>query len=171
MAERRGTAQRPAAARLGAATFLLVVWVLLWGGPSWVVVLGGAVLALALVVAFPQPPMPLGVGRRPGRVLAALGWVLWDICSSTVAVAWAAIRTGPATRAELVLVEVPACDSDVLVLTACLISISPGSVVVEMDTERMELLVHVLPVHDLERSRRDVARSADRLVRALRGPR
>jgi multicomponent Na+:H+ antiporter subunit E len=155
--------------RVGVLAFLVAVWMMLWGSTSWVTALGGLVLALAITTAFPQRPAPLGLGPYPGRLLAAGAWVLFDIARSTVAVAWAAVRTGPATRAELVTVSVPPCAGDVLLLTSSLISISPGTMVVEIDTQRRELLVHVLPVADVERSRADLQRTTDRLVGALQG--
>ncbi|HXV94679.1 MAG TPA: Na+/H+ antiporter subunit E [Pseudonocardia sp.] len=153
--------------RIGVTVFLAAVWVMLWGQLTWLTVLGGLVLGALLTVVVRQPPTPLGLGPRVGGLVVALGWVGLDIARSTVRVAWAAVRTGPATRAELVRITTPVCRSDVLVVTAGLISISPGTMVVEIDTQRSELLVHVLPVGDLERDRREVERMAHRLVNAL----
>jgi multicomponent Na+:H+ antiporter subunit E len=165
----RATARGWTGGRIGAAAFLTLVWMMLWGSTSWLTALGGAVIAVALMTAFRQPAMPLGVGPHPGRLLVALGWVLIDVVRSTVTVAWAAVRWGPATRSELIRVVAPACSSEILVLASSLISISPGTMVVEIDNERSELLVHVLPVQDLERSRTELRRTTERLVRALQG--
>lgn len=149
--------------------FLAAVWMMLWGAASWVTALGGLAVATALVGVARQPAMPLGLGPYPGRMLRALAWVVLDIARSTVTVAWAAVRTGQATRSEVIRVRAPACRSEVLVLAAGLISISPGTLVVEIDNERDELLVHVLPVHDTERSRAELQHTTDRLVHALQG--
>jgi multisubunit Na+/H+ antiporter MnhE subunit len=154
--------------RLGVVAFLAVVWVMLWGSVGALTVLGGIVVGLLLTVAFPQPPTPLGLGRRAGRLSVALWHVAVDTVRSTLTVAWAAVRTGPATRSAVVTVQAPVCTSEVLVVAAILLSISPGTVVVEIDTARSELLVHVLPVHDLERTRRGLQTHVDRIVGALR---
>lgn len=155
--------------RIGVAALLIVIWVLLWGRVDALTVLGGVLVASALVVVVPQPSAPIGIGWHPQRLVVALGHEVLDIARATVTVAWAAVRTGPRTRAELVTVSLPACSPSVAVLVSSLVSISPGTMVLEIDMEASELLIHVLPVHDLEESRADLQRTVTRLGLALQG--
>ncbi|HZG89094.1 MAG TPA: Na+/H+ antiporter subunit E [Pseudonocardia sp.] len=152
-----------------AVLLLTVIWVMLWGSLSPLVVLGGLALGVLLVATVPQPAMPLGAGARPGRLLAALGWVAVDIARSTVTVAWAALWTGRDTRSELIVVRAPGASAEILVVASSMITISPGTMVVEIDSDRGELLVHTLPVTDLEQSRAELQRTTTRLVQALQG--
>lgn len=168
MAERAERRTMSLAGKAGVVLFLAAVWVMLWGSASALTVLGGLAAGTLLTFVFPQPPAPLGIGGRGGRIAVALGHVALDIARSTLAVAWAAVRTGPATRSAVVRIRVPVCRSEVLVLASSLMSISPGSVAVEIDVERSELLVHVLPVTDPERTRAELEEHTARLVRAFR---
>jgi multicomponent Na+:H+ antiporter subunit E len=176
----QGTGRRPRSragargwpvGRSVAVVWLAGAWVLLWGSVDWSTLLGGLALGVLLVVVVRQPPAPLGLRPHPGRLVVELGRVVADVTLSTFTVAWAAVRTGPRTRAEVVRVPARGASNDVLVIVSCLISISPGSMVVEIDGEREELLVHVLPVQDRERTRTALERNVTRMISALQGGR
>ncbi|MCX2968254.1 MULTISPECIES: Na+/H+ antiporter subunit E [Streptomyces] len=148
--------------RLPAVLWLWLLWVLLWSTPTALVVTGGLLVSVAVVFAFRLPPVSPQITVRPLRVLRLVGGLLRNLVASAASVAWAAVRHGPRVRAAIV--EVPlTSDSDLLVTgTSMLTTVTPGSLVLEIDRERGLLYVHVLPVAGPE----DAAGERERLRRA-----
>jgi multicomponent Na+:H+ antiporter subunit E len=146
--------------------WLTVVWVLLWGTFSWANLLGGVVVAVAVLVAFPLPAVSSHGGLRPLGLLRVVLDVARDLAVSSVQVAWQSVRPGPPPRSSIVAVEVPD-DSELLVamLVECL-SLVPGSVVIEADAAARTVWAHVLGADD-EAAIARFRRQCDRLVRDL----
>ncbi|MEJ2868466.1 Na+/H+ antiporter subunit E [Actinomycetospora sp. OC33-EN08] len=141
--------------------WLTLVWVLLWGTFSWANVLGGLVVAVAVLVLFPLPAVSSGGRLRPLALLRVALDMVRELAVSSVQVAWQSVRPGPPPRSSIVAVEV-SDDSELLMamLVECL-SLIPGSVVVEASAEERTLWAHVLGADDpaaVERFRADVAR-------------
>jgi multicomponent Na+:H+ antiporter subunit E len=160
---RAWSVRRPRVLRV---VWLTLVWVLLWGTFSWANLLGGLVVAVLVLVAFPLPAVPSGGRLRPLALLRVVLDVARDLAVSSVQVAWQSVRPGPPLRSSIVAVEVPD-DSELLMamLVECL-SLVPGSVVVEASAAERTLWAHVLGADDevgIERFRGQAAR----LVRDL----
>ncbi|MDT0342326.1 Na+/H+ antiporter subunit E [Streptomyces litchfieldiae] len=132
--------------RLAMLLWLWLLWILLWGSLSLLVLTGGLLVAAGTLLAFRMPPIHPGVTVRPLRLLALAAHLLADLAGSAVDVAWAAVRHGrrvPAAVVEVRLAE----DSDLLIAaTAYLTTMSPGSLVLEIDRDRRLLYVHGIPV-------------------------
>jgi multicomponent Na+:H+ antiporter subunit E len=149
--------------------WLTLVWVLLWGTFSWANLLGGLVVAVGVLVAFPLPAVSSGGRLRPLALVRVVLDVARDLAVSSVQVAWQSVRPGPPIRSSIVAVEVPD-DSELLMalLVECL-SLVPGSVVVEASAAERTLWAHVLGIADeagVERFRRQVARLVSDLMTA-----
>ncbi|QEV08696.1 Na+/H+ antiporter subunit E [Streptomyces prasinus] len=150
--------------------WLWLLWVLLWGSVGPVVLVGGLLVAVAVVRSFSLPPILPGAVPRPlaiGRLLAGL---LEDIVVSGATVAWQALRYGE--RTSTAIVEVPLrVDSDLLITAVAeLTTIAPGTLVVEIDRRRQRLYVHALPVRDeadVDRRREAVQTLERRVARAV----
>ncbi|WP_431780883.1 Na+/H+ antiporter subunit E [Streptomyces chumphonensis] len=152
--------------------WLWALWVLLWGTPSAVVVVGGLLVSLAVTFAFRLPPVAHRSALRPVRLAALVLRLLADLVVSAVGVAVAAVRLGP--RARAAVVEVPlAADSDLMITgTALLTTMTPGNLVLEIDRDRRLLYVHLLPVSGpaAARRRREDLRATEREVVHALGP-
>lgn len=161
---------RGVAGRLGAALWLAVVWVLLCGQVSPGTVTGGLVVGAALA-AIPSPATGPRLRPRPVLLLVELGRLVLDVSRSTGAVALAALRVGSATRAAVVVVPVHSDRDDLAVLAAGWLTLTPGTLVVDIDVEQRELYVHVLPVprDGVDEIRRNAAQVEQRLTTALGG--
>ncbi|GEC02674.1 Na+/H+ antiporter subunit E [Streptomyces spinoverrucosus] len=128
--------------------WLWLLWILLWGSVDLEVLLGGLAVALALVAAFPLPPALPRAVPRPLRIGALLVHLLTDLVRSGATAAWQALRHGPRTSAAIVEVELRV-DSDLLITAVAeLTTMTPGTLVAEIDRRRRLLYVHTLPVHD-----------------------
>ena len=152
------------------AVWLVLVWILLWGTWSWANLISGVAVALVVMVLMPLPPVVGGGRLRPLPVLAFAGHFLTDLVLSGAQVAWRAL--GPAGVRSGAIVQVQLrVDSDLLLtMVAEAVSLVPGSLVLDLDRERRRLAIHLLHADDLadvERQKRAVLATEERLVRAF----
>jgi multicomponent Na+:H+ antiporter subunit E len=157
--------------------WLVLVWVLLWGTFSWANVLGGLVVAIVVLAAFPLPPVPGRGWLRPMATLRAVGLFVADLVTSSLQVAWQslqAVRPGPPVRSSVVAVRLVSSSEFVMAMITAELSLVPGSVVIEARPEEQTIYAHVLGIDDaagVERFRAQVRRLESDLVDALGRPR
>ncbi|MFD3732816.1 Na+/H+ antiporter subunit E [Streptomyces sp. NPDC058632] len=156
--------------RLPMVGWLWLLWIVLWGSVGPLVLLGGLLVAVTVVGSFSLPPVLPNAVPRPLPIARLLADLLKDLVGSGVTVAWQILRHGGKTSAAII--EVPLhVDSDLLITAVAeLTTISPGTLVVEIDRRRRRLYVHTLPVRDesdLARRRRTVQNVEDRVARAV----
>ena len=130
--------------------WLVVVWGALWQDFSTGNLLFGALIAIGVSRAFYLPPVELS-GRF--NVLRALTFALWFIKEVTVAsfqVLYWALSKGP--RIRNAVIAVPLRSNSDLLMTAVghVLSLIPGSLVVEVDRGTATLYVHAMNVQTLE---------------------
>ncbi|RKN07576.1 Na+/H+ antiporter subunit E [Streptomyces radicis] len=163
--------RRPAGRRLLALVWLWLLWIMLWGSLRATVVVGGLLVAVGVLTAFRMPPMRNRLTLRPLRLVRLTGHMLVDLAVSAVSVGWAAVRHGPRAPAAVIEVEL-AENSDLLIATtAYLTTMTPGTLVLEIDRERRLLYVHALPVpgQDAVDAQRRAVSAAERVAaRAIR---
>jgi multicomponent Na+:H+ antiporter subunit E len=151
-------------------TWLVLVWILLWGTWSWANLLGGLVVALAVVTLLPLPPVESGARVNPVGLLRFVGGFLVDVVRSGALVAWQTVRPRGIGRSAILRVPLRT-DSDLLMTivteAVCLV---PGTIVIDLDRDARELALHVLSADsadDLEAERRAVLRTEERVVHAF----
>ncbi|WP_278236208.1 Na+/H+ antiporter subunit E [Isoptericola sp. AK164] len=125
---------------------LTLVWVLLWGQLSWGNVVGGLLLAVLVVVAFPLPPIPSRGTFRPVPFAGLLGRFVTDLVVASFQVAWVAVRPGPQPQGAVVQVRLRNPDDVYLTTTAVLSTLVPGTMIVEAERDTGMLSVHVLDI-------------------------
>lgn len=167
-----GNRLRRALHRLPMTAWLWLLWLLLWGTDGPAAVVGGLLVAVTVVWAFPLPHLVPHTALRPRAVALLAGHLVVDLFRSAAVVAWEALRHGSRTRTAIV--EVPLrTDSDFLIaVTANTVTLTPGTLVVEIDRAGRLLYVHALPVPDrqaAERWRQEGREVERRVTRAL-GP-
>ena len=155
---------------------LVVLWLLLWRSIEPLTIVTGVVTALIVVNVFELPPVP-HVGRlRPLAALSLLGWFAGQVLVASVQVAVQAFRAlgpshGPASG--IVAAQLRTRDDLLLSLTAIVLALIPGTVIVEVDRAESVLYLHVLRGDTPERldaARRSVIATERRLVRAFGSP-
>lgn len=128
----------------------VVIWAL-WvdlNGASLGQMLLGAVLAIVLPALlrpfWPDPPLV----RRPFVAMRLLAVFLWDVVVANLGVARRVL--GPLSRLRPALVEVPLDIEEPFVATllGSIVSLTPGTVSIEIDRTRSLLHVHALDVVD-----------------------
>ena len=154
---------------LAAVVVLTVVWVLLWDGFSLFIVLTGVLLSLLVGLVFPLPRIERSGRVRPVALARLVGRLAADLVRSSVrVVALAFSRRTP--RSAIIRVRLRTRSDAVLTMTAELVSIVPGSIVLEVHRERSTLYLHVLDTVEpaaLARAEQDVLDAEARVLRAF----
>ncbi|MCI4064873.1 Na+/H+ antiporter subunit E [Micromonospora sp. R77] len=153
--------------------WLVTIWVLLWGDLSWGNLLGGLVVGGAVLLFFPLPPVTFGGRLRPGPLLVLLVTFLADLVSASAHVAAIAVRPGYRPRGAIVAVPLRIRTDLNLALTAEVISLVPGTLILEVDRDAGVLYVHVLDVRgpeDMTGARDRIRAVEQRVVRAIGSP-
>jgi len=126
---------------------LMVLWVMLWGQLTVANVLSGLVVAIAVKMVFPLPPIVFEGKLRPWPIIRLIGFFLRGMILASIEVTVETLRPREPRNA---LIEVPLrSDSDLsLTLTAEIVCLIPGSVVVEARRSTHTIYVHSLNVRD-----------------------
>ncbi|MBM7075858.1 Na+/H+ antiporter subunit E [Micromonospora humida] len=170
---RAGTPPRRTGRRrdqLIALGWLVVVWNLLWGKFSPANLLAGLLVGGAVLVFFPLPPVSFGGRLRPRALLRLAGVFVVELVSASIHVAAIAVRPGFRPRGAIIGVRLRVRTDLNLALTAELLSLVPGTLIVEVDRDAGVLYVHVLDVRspaDLTGSRDRILAVEERIVRAI----
>ncbi|MEV4629147.1 Na+/H+ antiporter subunit E [Micromonospora sp. NPDC049523] len=155
--------------QLVTVVWLVLVWNLLWGEFTWGNVLGGALVALLVLVFFPLPRVTFDGRIRPLGLLRFAARFIAELLTASVQVAWIAIRPDGVRHSAIIAVPLRVRSDLNLTLTAEALSLVPGTLIVEAIRDTGTLYVHVLDVRgpaDVERARRDVLAVEERIVRA-----
>lgn len=127
--------------------WLTLVWVGLWGGFSAANVLGGLALALLLLLLLPQSDVGSRAVVRPLAVLRLAAYFAADLVRASLRVAAQVLSPRPLDlRPAVVALPVRAASDHLLTLLANLISLTPGTLTLEVDRPGSTLYVHVLDV-------------------------
>ncbi|GAB4099606.1 Na+/H+ antiporter subunit E [Sinomonas halotolerans] len=150
--------------------WLVVLWGALWRdfGPGTLAF--GALVALVVTRFFYLPPVELS-GRF--HLLHALRYAMVFVGQAAVAsaqVMWLAVVRGPAVRSAIVAVPLRSHADLMVTATGHVISLIPGSLVVDVDRANATLYVHFINVEDAaaaERVRREVLAAEAELIRVM----
>jgi multicomponent Na+:H+ antiporter subunit E len=126
--------------------WLMLVWILLWGRVSAANIIGGLVIAVLITVLLPMPVVPVEGRVHPPSLIRLVLVVGYQLVLSSVQVAWLAIKPGPPPRSAVLRARVSIKSDLVLALAVNILTVIPGSMVLEIDQERRLLYVHVIDV-------------------------
>lgn len=142
--------------RMRSIVLLTALWVLLWRDPSIGVFIGGLMASATTLFLVPEHPdhdryrlRPLALGR-----LAALVGV--RLVQSNIALASAILRPSQPHRSGIVTVDLgPTSDLAATIVAHC-VTLTPGTLTIDVDLETEQLRLHALDVRDLDGIRADV---------------
>ncbi|GAB3276930.1 Na+/H+ antiporter subunit E [Sinomonas notoginsengisoli] len=150
--------------------WLVVVWGALWQDLSAGNLLFGAIFALVVTRLFYLPPVELS-GRF--NVLHAVRYAfvfVWHVIVASMQLIWLAAVKGPHIRSAVVAVPLRSHADLMVTATGHVISLVPGSLVVDVDRANATLYVHYINVNDAadaERVRREVLAAEAELIRIM----
>lgn len=135
---------RRIALRIWNLCWLMLVWILLWGTFSAANIISGLIIALIITLLLPLPRVPVEGRLRPVALLRLIWYVSYSLVLSSVQVAWLAIRPGPPPATAVLRAHLAVRSDLVLALAVGVLTLIPGSVVLEVDQQRRLIYVHVL---------------------------
>lgn len=156
--------------RLPQLVWLTAVWVLLWGTFSVQSLVGGVLVGVLVIAAFPLPLIGQRLAIRPVRLLRLAGYLAYDLVVSSAKVSWETVRYGPRTTAGIVAVPLHTRSALVAAAVADAVSLAPGTFVLQIDRRRGMCYVYALGVRrpdDADRIRRDVLALQRRVITAV----
>jgi multicomponent Na+:H+ antiporter subunit E len=154
--------------------WLTAVWVGLWGSVTAANVLGGLAVAVVLVGALPLEAAPPSGLLRPLAALRFVATFALDLVRASVQVAVLVLHPRRELRQAVVAVPVPGASDALLTLLGNAISLTPGTLTLEVDRRASTLYVHALDVgagpYAVERLRSEVRGTARLAVLAFGSP-
>jgi len=148
---------------------VLIVWLLLINELAVIPVITGMAIALVLPRLthrfWPEHPRV----RQPWRLASYLAMVLWDILVANLAVAKLILAPGISVRPQFVQLPLAVNDPFAVTLLAATISLTPGTVSVDVSENRDFLLVHCLDVDDPDAVAMRIKERYERRLREIFG--
>lgn len=123
---------------------LTIVWSMLWGEVTVLNVIGGLIVATLVIVVFPFPSVDLHGRFRPLSALVLFARFLFDLVVASFQVAWIAIRPIAPPRSAVIEVHLVGKSDLLQVMTGELVSLVPGSLLIELDADTGRMWLHVL---------------------------
>lgn len=150
--------------------WLALVWVLLWGTFDPLTIVGAFVVALAVLVFFPLPRVPVRLRVRPVATVVLISRFLFDLVVASFHVAWLTVRPGEPVRGVVMDLQLAGDDELLQTITAEMVALVPGTVVIDLDPLQRLLTLHALQVgtpRQAQLVRRRVLAQEARVLRAL----
>lgn len=149
--------------------WLVLVWVMVFGSLSWLTVLGGLLVALAVQVAFPLPHASPRWHWRVWPMVVLVVRFVRDMVAAGLEVAWL-VLSGRHTHTGIVRVELRSGDPVHMTIVSAMTSLVPGTIVVRVARLAGVIYLHVLDVDRQggpEGVRRAVLGQEARVLRAV----
>ncbi|MGD8395313.1 MAG: Na+/H+ antiporter subunit E [Candidatus Eiseniibacteriota bacterium] len=152
------------------------LWVLLTGNAGPANLLAGVAMGIALLAW-----LRLGIGdprdarhrsrrtvlRKVPAAIGFLGFLVGELVLSSMRIAIDVLTPGPNRHPALVVVPLDV-DSDLeIALLANLVSLTPGTLALEVSRDRREMLIHAMFAPDHEALRREIKDGYERRVKEL----
>ncbi|HEU0041980.1 MAG TPA: Na+/H+ antiporter subunit E [Jiangellaceae bacterium] len=155
------------------ALVLTIVWMMLWGDLSIANAVSGLLISTVIILVFPLPPIVFTGRIHPIGLAVLVGRFTADLLMASFQVAGQALRLGTQPRNAVVGVQLYSRSDLYLTITAELLSLVPGSLVVEAHRATSTLYLHILGVRDeadVELARTAILAQEYRVMQALASP-
>lgn len=149
---------------------LVIFWMALWREVSLLSAVSGVVVAVLAMRLFYLPPVELAGRFNVFWAVRLLLYFLWHLMLASAQVLWLAVRPAPPPVSGICEVRLRTSSDFLLTLTALIVSLIPGSLVVEVDRFGSGLYLHLLDADaavSAERARAQVLRIEELVIRAF----
>ncbi len=165
-----GRQRRSAWQKLPLLVWLVAVWGALWQDFSAGNLVFGLLIAVGVSFAFYLPPVELS-GRFNGLRALVFGlWFLKEVTVASVQVLYWAVVKGPRIRNAVIAVPLRSTSDLIMTAVGHVLSLIPGSLVVEVDRGAATLYVHVMNAPtpaSVEKARSSIQDIEARLIRIM----
>lgn len=149
--------------------WLTLVWVALWQNLSVLNVVSGVVVAVLVCLVFPLPPLRTPMRVRPVALGGVVLRFLLDVVMASVQVVRVTVLPGRISNA-IIAVDLRTPSDLVLTIVGQMLSLIPGSLLIEARRSTHTIYLHVLDVEDVAAAdafRERVLELEQRVVHAL----
>lgn len=152
--------------RLRLVAWLTAVWVFLWEAPSVANLLSGLALSAALVFLYPAHGPVLAPVSALGFARFAV-YFLWKLVEASAVLAWEVVTPRNTINEGIVAVQIRGASDALTTIVANSISLTPGTLTLEVDRDPTVLYVHVLHLRSIEEVRADILQLEAHVVDAF----
>ncbi|MFP3913927.1 MAG: Na+/H+ antiporter subunit E [Actinomycetota bacterium] len=136
--------------------WLTVVWMALWEEATWANLAGGVAAGAFVTVLVPGHRMETAHGFRPLALLRLAVYFAWELIEASAIIAWEVITPGLRTSPTILAVPLHSRSPRIVTMVANMVSLTPGTLTLEVEEETMTLLIHVLHFGSVIEDRRAV---------------
>jgi multicomponent Na+:H+ antiporter subunit E len=142
---------------IGPTLWLTGVWIVLWRSTTPATLITGVVLAVLLTWAIRSGDENLERHRvRPVALVRSLAHMVVALVRANAVMAREVLTRDDHTRPGILEVQLPACSELVMTIIANSITLTPGSVVLDLRMETSTLSIHVLHLQDVDAWRAEI---------------
>ncbi|MCX7620976.1 MAG: Na+/H+ antiporter subunit E [Acidimicrobiales bacterium] len=134
---------------------LVTVWLMLWSDLSWANLVSGFVVAGAIATLFPAWNRGI-LAIRPLAFAKFAIYFLYKLVQASLVVAVTVVVPHKRVRRGIIAVPLQGCSDAVATLVADAISLTPGTLTLEVRREPLTLYVHALDTRDVTQVQREV---------------
>jgi multicomponent Na+:H+ antiporter subunit E len=148
---------------------LALIWIAVSGDFSGSGLLTGFVLGyIILGITLREVPAFAAYVRRVPKIILFTGYFLRELIRSNLRVAWDVVTPTHYMKPAVIAVPLDAKTEGEIALVANLISLTPGTLTLDVSSDRRVLYIHVMYLDDLEQVRADIKRFEARVLELLR---
>lgn len=142
--------------RLLTIAWLTVVWVALWEDLTWANLGAGLVAGGFVTVLVPDRPAEAVHGFRPLAFLHLAAYFTGELLQASAILAWEVVTPRNRINAAVLAVPLHSRSPRIVTLVANMVSLTPGTLTLEVEETTMTLVIHVLHLESVAESRRSV---------------
>jgi len=146
---------------------LTLAWAAVTGSAAPVNLAFGLTAAWGVTRLVGAPPAPLPGWRRVGAGLGLLFFFLWELLLANLRVAATVVAPRGRLRPGILAVPLALRSDAAITLYANLITLTPGTLSLDVSPDRRTLYVHLIRLDDPERERRALQQGLERRVREV----
>lgn len=145
---------------------LTLIWIVLWSDLSLANLISGLLVATAIALLFDTWHNG-AIAIRPVHAARFAGYFLFKLVEASIVVARTVIAPHDRVRTGIIAVPLSGCSDAVATLVADAISLTPGTLTLEVRSDPLTLYVHALDTRDVEQVQRDIRTLEVLAVRAF----
>lgn len=152
--------------RLFTFVWLILVWMALWESITLANLIAGAVAAAVATMLVPFRFNKSG-RVRPIAAVKLAGYFVWKLLEASVQVAWEIATPKDGTAPAVIHVPLQTNAPGIITAVANMVSLTPGTLTLEVDSSRPALFIHVLHFESSEQTTSEVRRLEQLTVEAF----
>lgn len=148
---------------------LALAWVGMTGALNASNVIVGFIVGYVVLLILQGPLAMRGHLFRVQRAVELMGFFVWELLLANLRVAWDVVTPTHLMRPGVIAVPLDARDDLEILILANMVSLTPGTLSLDVSDDRTVLYIHAMYLHDRERITRAIKHGFERrLLEVLR---